>query len=126
MANCLFNIDGEHSGAALTWLDGGILGRADDMVTVRGNNVFPSSIEAILREFDDVAEFRINIETKREMNHLSIEVEPTESRTDGLDDLEEEIRKRLKNRLGFQCDLQLVQHGALPRFEMKGRRLHRK
>ena len=110
----------------LTWLDGGILGRADDMVTVRGNNVFPSSIEAILREFDDVAEFRINIETKREMNHLSIEVEPTESRTDGLDDLEEEIRKRLKNRLGFQCDLQLVQHGALPRFEMKGRRLHRK
>ncbi|MFK7820046.1 MAG: phenylacetate--CoA ligase family protein, partial [Planctomycetaceae bacterium] len=109
----------------LMWLEGGILGRADDMVTVRGNNVFPSSIEAILREFDEVAEFRINIETQREMNHLRIEVEPVESRRDGLDELEQEIRKRLTNRLGFHCDLKLVDHGALPRFEMKGRRLHR-
>lgn len=109
----------------LTWLEGGIVGRVDDMVTVRGNNLFPSSIEAILREFDDVAEFRINIETRREMNHLSIEVEPAEACGDGLDELEQEIRKRLKNRLGFQCDLRLVEIGSLPRFEMKGRRLHR-
>ncbi len=109
----------------LMWLDGGILGRADDMVTVRGNNVFPSSIEAILREFDDVAEFRVNVLTKREMNHLSIEVEPTASRTTELGQLEQEIRKRLTNRLGFQCDLRLVEPGVLPRFEMKGRRLNR-
>jgi phenylacetate-CoA ligase len=118
-------VSAESNEVQLMWLEGGILGRADDMVTVRGNNVFPSSIEAILREFDDVAEFRINIETRREMNHLRIEVEPSESRQDGLDDLEQEIRKRLRNRLGFQCDLRLVDHGALPRFEMKGRRLHR-
>ncbi len=108
----------------LMWLEGGILGRADDMVTVRGNNVFPSSIEAILREFNDVAEFRIHVETKREMNHLRIEVEPAESRL-GLDEFEQEIRRTLSNRLGFQCELKLVAVGSLPRFEMKGRRLHR-
>lgn len=109
----------------LTWLEGGILGRADDMVTIRGNNVFPSSIEAILREFDDVAEFRICIETRREMNHLRVEVEPAASRRDALEDFEDEIRRRLANRLGFKCDLSLVECGSLPRFEMKGRRLHR-
>ncbi len=109
----------------LMWLEGGILGRADDMVTIRGNNVFPSSVEAILREFDDVAEFRIHIETRREMNHLRVEVEPAESRSTGLDEFEHEIRRTLANRLGFQCELSLVPVGALPRFEMKGRRLHR-
>ena len=109
----------------LLWLDGGILGRADDMVTIRGNNVFPSSVEAILREFDDVAEFRIHIETRREMNHLRLEVEPAATRTAGLDELESEIKRRLRTRLGFQCDLQLVECGSLPRFEMKGRRLQR-
>ncbi len=40
-------------------LIGGVLARADQMMTIRGVNVFPSSIEAILREFSSVAEFRL-------------------------------------------------------------------
>ncbi|MCA9022673.1 MAG: AMP-binding protein, partial [Planctomycetaceae bacterium] len=47
------------SGRSLLRLKGGILGRADDMVIIRGNNVFPSSLEAILRTFDRIAEYRI-------------------------------------------------------------------
>ncbi|MFN9975444.1 MAG: phenylacetate--CoA ligase family protein, partial [Phycisphaerae bacterium] len=49
------------AGRKLTWLEGGILGRSDDMVIVRGNNVFPSSIEAVVREFAEVAEYRIDV-----------------------------------------------------------------
>ena len=43
-----------------TWLrlEGGILARADDMVNVRGVNVYPASIEAVVRRFADVVEFR--------------------------------------------------------------------
>ena len=50
----------EHaSGRTLLRLRGGILGRTDDMLIVRGNNVFPSSIEAVVREFPEIVEFRI-------------------------------------------------------------------
>ena len=45
-------------GLCLKRLKGGVLGRVDDMMTIRGNNVFPSSIDAILREFDEVVEYR--------------------------------------------------------------------
>ena len=42
-------------------MEGGILGRIDDMVVVRGNNIFPASLEAIIRRFDAVAEFRVEV-----------------------------------------------------------------
>lgn len=109
----------------LTWLDGGILGRADDMVTVRGNNVFPSGIEAILREFDDIAEFRIHIETSRAMNHLRLEIEPS-PQTANTSEFLATVRKTLRTRLGFDCETSLVPVGSLPRFEMKGRRVERR
>ncbi len=41
------------------FLEGGILGRADDMIVVRGVNIFPSSIEAIIREFPAAQEYRV-------------------------------------------------------------------
>ncbi len=56
---------GEASPSGRTWLhlEGGILGRSDDMLTIRGNNVFPSSLEAILRQFAEVAEYRVEVRT---------------------------------------------------------------
>lgn len=110
------------AGRQLLWLEGGILGRSDDMVTIRGNNVFPSSIEAILREIDDVAEFRIDVRTVRAMHELSITVEPVSAE---FVDLLERVKEALRQRLGFGCDVQLVAPGELPRFELKGRRFHR-
>ena len=110
------------TGRALLWLENGILGRSDDMVTIRGNNVFPSSIEAVLREFDDLAEFRIDVLTIRSMNHLSIAVEPVSG---GSADLRDRVNDALRQRLGFECDVQLMEPGTLPRFELKGRRYHR-
>ena len=52
-------------GRTLARLPGGILGRADDMVVVRGVNVFPSAIEGVLREFAEVSEFRIEVSSRR-------------------------------------------------------------
>ncbi len=115
-------------GRALLRLDGGIIGRADDMVTIRGNNVFPSSIEAILREFDAVAEFRITVETKRSMPHLRIEIEPTPdiAASDAVMGLVDEVARVLKDRLNFQAEVVPVGVDALPRFELKGRRFVRR
>ena len=109
-------------------LDGGIIGRVDDMLTIRGINVFPSSIEAILREFDWITEFRITVETRRSMPHLRIEVEPTpdvDANHDQLDILVQKVGRTIKDRMNFQVEVQTVPPNALPRFEMKGRRFIR-
>ncbi|MCH7686297.1 MAG: phenylacetate--CoA ligase family protein, partial [Planctomycetes bacterium] len=105
----------------------GILGRCDDMVTIRGNNLFPSSLEAILREFDEVAEYRITVQTVRSMQHLKIEIEPAPN-TDTQHEtaaLLETIQRAIKDRLNFQADVEAVSPGTLPRFELKGRRFFR-
>lgn len=109
-------------------LQGGILSRADDMLVIRGNNVFPSSIEAVLREFDAICEFRFVVQTIRAMQHLRIEIEPTPdvaANADQLRQLMERIERTLKARLNFQAELQVAPPGSLPRFELKGRRLVR-
>ncbi len=55
--------------------EGGVLGRVDDMVVVRGINVFPSAIENLVRRSDEVEEFRITVSTVKQMGHLSIELD---------------------------------------------------
>lgn len=96
-------------------LDGGVLGRADDMMIIRGVNVFPSSIEQILHCFPEVIEYRITAYKEGEMDSLSIEVE---------DRLEspERVAKELQLRLGLRIEVALVPIGSLPRFEGKGKR----
>jgi len=116
------------SGLELLRLEGGILGRADDMVTIRGNNVFPSSIEAIVRQFPEVVEFRIVIERVRAMQHLRLEIEPSTTMGDSADVLTQliaRIGRAMKDRLNFQAEIQCVASGSLPRFEGKARRVVR-
>lgn len=114
-------------GRELLRLKGGILGRSDDMVTIRGNNVFPSSIEAILREFNEIAEYRIEVRTVRSMLHMRIEVEPSPalSSPPQVDTLIATISRSVKDRLNFHAEVVPVDKGALPRFELKGRRFFR-
>jgi phenylacetate-CoA ligase len=116
------------SGLNLLRLEGGILGRADDMVTIRGNNVFPSSIEAILREFTEVTEYRIIVERVRAMQHLRLEIEPTTDveAAGTCAALLTRIGRAMKDRLNFQAEIAAVPCGSLPRFELKARRLIRK
>lgn len=110
-----------------TWLhlEGGILGRADDMLTIRGNNVFPSSLEAILRQFEEVAEYRIEVRTQREMHHLKLEIEPAPEAQASVEALLARIRRTIKDRLNFHPDVVAVPTGSLPRFELKGQRFVR-
>lgn len=114
------------SGRTLLRLKGGILGRTDDMLIVRGNNIFPSSIEAIVREFPEIVEFRIVVSRQREMNHIRIDIEPQPS----LDEptsraLADRLSKSIKQRLQFHAEIALCPSESLPRFEMKAKRLIR-
>jgi phenylacetate-CoA ligase len=113
------------SGRKLTWLDGGILGRSDDMVFVRGNNVFPSSIEAVVREIIEVAEFRIELRTVRAMQELCVAIEPIVDAVADVEQLKSKVQSALRQRLGFVIDVRAVSPGELPRFELKSRRIVR-
>src|SRR5205085_11281533 len=56
-------------------LEGGVLGRTDDMLIIRGVNVFPSAIEHILRGFPEIAEFRLTAYRDGQLDQLRIQIE---------------------------------------------------
>lgn len=101
-------------------LAGGVLGRSDDMMIIRGVNVFPSSIDQIVRSFPDIAEYRMTAFKKGAMDQLKIEVE---SFSDSKDvELIAKIHEAFETKLGFRVDVAAVENGTLPRFEAKGKR----
>ncbi len=107
-------------------LPGGIIGRTDDMMIVRGINIFPPSIEAILREFEELVEFRIVLYTVGGMEQVKVEVELSdysEKNKAQNDQTLDAMRKLLRERLGLRIDVELKESHALPRFEMKARRM---
>jgi phenylacetate-CoA ligase len=109
-------------GRTFARLKGGILGRADDMVIVRGMNIFPSAIEGVLREFPEINEFRIEISQQRSMEELRVLIDAQS----GVDDaLARRVGDRLHDRLLLRVPCELVPAGSLPRFELKARRVVR-
>lgn len=106
---------GHGHGCRFVKLAGGVLGRADDMMIIRGVNVFPSSVEQILRGFPEVVEFRTTAFKQGAMDQLKVEVEAS------TDDIAP-IQSALQNQLGFRVDVELVADQTLPRFEAKGKR----
>ena len=97
-------------------LPGGVLGRVDDMIVVRGVNIFPSSIEAVLRQFPQVDEFRIIVTRAGALDELEVEVECPEA-------LAPAVEHALRQALNLRVPVQVAAPGSLPRFELKARRL---
>ncbi len=108
-------------GSADLALEGGILARNDDMVVVRGVNVFPAAIENILRTDGGVAEYRVRISDNRGLIELSIEIEP-EPHAAGDPHLVHRIEAALRNALALRIPIEVVPAQTLPRFEMKAKR----
>jgi phenylacetate-CoA ligase len=101
-------------------LEGGILGRTDDMIYLRGNNLYPSALEAVIRRFADVAEYRVEVDQTEALPVLRIEIEPLVSAaTNGL---AERISRAIRDEMLFRAEVTTVPAGTLPRFEMKARR----
>lgn len=111
-------------GRALARLDGGILGRTDDMIHLRGNNIYPSTLEAIIRRFPEVAEFRLEVDRSQALADLRIALEPTETRFGST--LGDRVERAIRDELLFRADVTVVEPGTLPRFEMKAKRLVRR
>jgi phenylacetate-CoA ligase len=111
-------------GRALIRLDGGIRGRADDMIVLRGNNVHPGALQTILHRFPEVVEYRLEVDETRALPVLRVEVEPHPA-GDGPA-LAARVDQAIRDTLLFRAEVRAVPPGSLPRFEMKARRLVRK
>lgn len=110
-------------GLSLVRLAGGILGRADDMIQVKGNNIYPGTLEAIIRRFSEVAEFQVEVDCSGPMHELRIEVEPEAGA--GSSDLAERVSQAIRTELLFRAEVKAVAPGSIPRSEMKSRRVRR-
>lgn len=97
------------------FLRGGVIGRVDDMVVIRGVNVFPTSVEAIVRRVAGDAEYRVTRSRLEEMDQLRIEIE-------GEVAMARRLHDAFREQLGLRIDVSSVDEGTLPRFEGKAKR----
>jgi phenylacetate-CoA ligase len=102
-------------GRTFLFLPGGIIGRIDDLMIVRGVNIYPSALEAIVRDFP-VQEFRIVRHVRHQMEEVGLEIE-------GSDAVQRALADALQSRLGVRIGVTGVPDGSLPRFELKARRV---
>jgi phenylacetate-CoA ligase len=107
-------------GRSFRRLEGGILGRLDDMLIVRGVNVFPAAIEGVVRRFPAIEEFQIEVFKNGELDEVRVLVE--------LDDASgvSRVREALRVTLGIRLEVAAVPARTLPRFDLKARRVVRK
>jgi phenylacetate-CoA ligase len=108
-------------GRAFILLEGGVLGRIDDMIVIRGINVFPSALENVLREFSEIEEFRIETFEQQAMRTLKLIVEPVSDQGPSVG-LSEKVSNRVRERIGLRPEVEVVTPGSLPRFELKAKR----
>jgi phenylacetate-CoA ligase len=97
-------------------LEGGVIARADDMLIIRGVNIFPGAIDEIVRSFPEVVEYRAVACKRGAMDELVIDVEDRLGQP-------RRIAEEFNVRLGLQVEVRLAEPLSLPRFEGKGRRL---
>jgi phenylacetate-CoA ligase len=105
-----------------------IQGRVDDMLIIRGINVFPSQVEYTLMSIPEVGEhFQIVVERSGALDDMLVRVELTrESFSDKITDLmkiRQNVEHRLRNALNVAVDVELVEPGSLPRFEGKSKKV---
>jgi phenylacetate-CoA ligase len=106
-------------GRTFVRMDGGVIGRIDQMLIVKGVNIFPSSLESIVRSFPSVQEFRVIVDEISAMDELTIVVEVA---GDNPEDVVEAIGRKAALRLGLRVGVELAAQ-PLSRFEMKAARV---
>jgi phenylacetate-CoA ligase len=99
--------------------EGGILGRVDDVLIIRGVNVFPSAIENIVRRFPETGEFAVDVYRRQELDDMDIRVEISGSDPEIV---AAAISKEIREGLGLRLNVEPVPIGTLPRFDLKARR----
>ena len=101
-------------------LEGGILGRCDDMVVIRGVNIYPSAVEKIVRAVPGIVEFKCRVVKSATLAEMEVQIEP-DLKADG-NRLADELARKFEVAFSLRIPVKSVAPGSLPRFELKSRR----
>jgi phenylacetate-CoA ligase len=110
-------------GRTLARIKGGVLGRADDMLSVRGVNVYPAAIDNLLKALPSVVEYEVEIRRVEEMDDLLLKVET--SGEVAFAEIERAIRTSFRTQLNIRVNVEQAPPLSLPRYEFKARRFRR-
>lgn len=102
-------------------LEGGILGRVDDMVIVRGVNVYPIALEEVVRSCEGLAEYQVRVSRRASLTELNLIIEPADG-YDNVGALVSQVTSRLQHCFNLRISVKVAPRGSLPRFEMKAKR----
>ena len=105
-----------------------ITGRSDDMLVIRGINVFPSQIEHVLLQIPEVgSQFMVYVDRINHLDEMTIDVEINRGYFSGeladLSRIQKKVVKELRDTLELRTTVRLVEPGTLPRFEGKAKRV---
>ena len=98
-------------------LEGGILGRVDDMVVIRGVNLFPAAVEEVIRRRAEISEYRVEVRESGALREMKIRIESSLGDGDAR-----QLEQELHAAFSLRIPVSTVRPGTLPRFEMKSRR----
>lgn len=112
-------------GRTLARIPDGILGRADDMLTVRAANVYPSAVDEIVKSFSEVrGEYQLIIDRPNDLDVMTLRVEATGGLSDSArTDLVARLDNRIKMAFGSRADIEVLEPGTLPTFVYKAKRI---
>jgi phenylacetate-CoA ligase len=110
-------------GRTFARFDGGLLGRSDDMVIIRGVNVYPTAIENVIRQFVTVDEFQVTVTTQQEMHQLEVQIEVISG--NDAEHVRARVEQAIYHALSLRPTVTVASPGTLAHFEMKARRFRR-
>jgi len=123
-----FNKEVCQCGRTFLRLDGGVLGRSDDMFQFAGVNIFPSAIENLLREVEEFSnEYQLVVPKMGSGRRLKIRVEPAgaDISKERMGEAVQRFMENVKYRITVTPEVEIAEIGELPRFELKAKRLIR-
>jgi phenylacetate-CoA ligase len=123
-----FNMESCACGRTFLRLDGGVLGRSDDMFQFAGVNIFPSAVENLIRDVEEFSnEYQIVVPKPGSGRHMKIRVEPAnkEIPRERIEQVVQQFIEKFRYLITVTPEVEVVQVGELPRFELKAKRLIR-
>ena len=104
-------------------IKGGVVGRADDMIIVRGVNLYPGAIDNLIRSVPNISEYEVNIRRMSGMDDLSIKIETADML--GFEETALALTHEFRNQYSIRINVEQAACGSLPRYEFKSRRFKR-
>ncbi len=109
------------SGGKVLALEGGILGRLDEIVVIRGVNIYPTAVDKVIRGIAEVAEFQVRQATRNSMAELAVRVETVPGTNDG-EGVARRVEAALDKAFALRIPVTLAPEGSLPRYGFKSKR----